>query len=61
MTQKIRKQKYHTDEYDMDEFPPEQREASQDTYGCINWDLKFLPLGETPKSKRGKKEQTKLN
>ncbi|XP_034033818.1 uncharacterized protein LOC117517016 [Thalassophryne amazonica] len=37
--------------------PPEQRVAIQDTYGCINWDLKFLPRGETSESQDLKKEQ----
>ncbi|XP_051734366.1 uncharacterized protein LOC127504056 isoform X2 [Ctenopharyngodon idella] len=58
-TPKIRKRKHRTDESDTDEIPPEQRAAMQDTYGCINWDVKFLPLGETPESQREKKEKLK--
>lgn len=46
----MRKRKYQADESDTDEVPPEQRAAIQDTYGCINWDLKFLPVGETPET-----------
>ncbi|XP_016385692.1 uncharacterized protein LOC107721972 [Sinocyclocheilus rhinocerous] len=34
--------------------------AIQDTYGCINWDVKFLPLGETPESQQEKKEKLKM-
>ena len=60
MTPKIRKRKRCTDESDTDEVPPEQRAAIQDTYGCINWDLKFLPLGETAESQQEKKEKLKM-
>ncbi|KAK1903813.1 putative 4-diphosphocytidyl-2-C-methyl-D-erythritol kinase [Dissostichus eleginoides] len=56
-TPKIRKRKNGTDESDTDEVPPEQRAAIQDTYGCIKWDLKFLPLGETEESQQEKKEK----
>lgn len=56
---KIRKRKHCTDESDTDEVPPEKKAAIQDTYGCINWDLKFLPLGETPESQQEKKEKLK--
>ncbi|XP_071319292.1 uncharacterized protein [Trachinotus anak] len=59
-TPKIRKRKHCTDESDTDEVPPEQRAAIQDTYGCINWDLKVLPLGETPESQEEKKEKLKM-
>ncbi|KAJ8354112.1 hypothetical protein SKAU_G00216790 [Synaphobranchus kaupii] len=59
-TPKIRKRKHRTDESDTDEIPPEQRAAIQDTYGCIKWDLKFLPLGETPESQQEKKEKLKM-
>ncbi|KAI4887416.1 hypothetical protein NFI96_018878, partial [Prochilodus magdalenae] len=40
--------------------PPEQRAAIQDTSGCINWDLKFLPLGEIAESQQEKKEKLKM-
>ena len=46
-TPNIRKRKHHTDSDDTDKIPPEKRAAIQDTYGCINWQLKFLPHGET--------------
>ncbi|KAI4879969.1 hypothetical protein NFI96_025844 [Prochilodus magdalenae] len=55
-----RKRKHRTDESDTDEVPPEQRAAIQDIYGCINWDLKFLPLGETAESQQEKKEKLKM-
>ncbi|XP_057187745.1 uncharacterized protein LOC130553025 [Triplophysa rosa] len=59
-TPKLRKRKRPNNESDTDEVPPEQRAAMQDTYGCINWDLKSLPLGGTPDSQRQKKEQLKM-
>ncbi|KAL6456312.1 hypothetical protein MHYP_G00348550 [Metynnis hypsauchen] len=59
-TPKIRKRKHRTDESDADEVPPEKRAAIQDTYGCVNWDLKFLPLGKTPESQQEKKEKLKM-
>lgn len=60
-TPKIRKRKHHTDNSDdTDEIPPEKRAAIQDTYGCINWQLKFLPRGETPEIQQAKKEKLKM-
>ncbi|XP_066504840.1 uncharacterized protein [Hoplias malabaricus] len=59
-TPKMRKRKKCTEDSDTDEVPPERRAAIQDTYGCINWDLKFLPLGETPESQEEKKEKLKM-
>lgn len=41
------------------EIPPEKRVKIQDTYGCINWHVKFLPLGETAESQQQKKEKLK--
>lgn len=51
-TPKIRQRKHHTDESDTESVPSEQRAAIQDTYECINWDVKFLPLGEPATEKR---------
>lgn len=59
-TPKIRKRKHHSDTDDTDEVSPEQRAAVQDTYGCINWNLKFLPLGETPESQQEHEEKLKM-
>lgn len=59
-TPKIRKRRHQTDESDTDEIPPEKRAAIQDTYGCINWHVKFLPLGETSESQEEKKEKMKI-
>jgi len=56
-TPKMRKRGHPTD---TDKVPPEQRATMQDTYGCINWDLKFLPIGETPESQKEKKETLKM-
>lgn len=38
---------------------PEKWAAIQDTYGCINWHVMFLPLGETAKNQQQKKEKLK--
>ncbi|XP_034432997.1 uncharacterized protein LOC117756565 [Hippoglossus hippoglossus] len=57
---KVRKRKQRTDESDTDKVPPEQRATIQDTYGCVNWDLKFLPRGETHESQHEKKEKLKI-
>ncbi|XP_034545095.1 uncharacterized protein LOC117816833 isoform X2 [Notolabrus celidotus] len=45
---------------DTDEVPPEKRATIQDTYGCIKWDIKFLPVSETLESQQEKKEEMKL-
>ncbi|GAA6089228.1 uncharacterized protein LOC110971785 [Tachysurus ichikawai] len=34
-----------------------KRAAVQDTYGCINWELQFMPLSETAESQQLKKEK----
>lgn len=56
-TPKIRKRKTCTGDYDTDEVPPQQRAAIQDTYGCIKWNVKFLPLGETLESQQDQQEK----
>ncbi|CAL8351185.1 unnamed protein product [Merluccius merluccius] len=55
-TPKMRKRKIHT-ESDTDEMPAEKRAAIQDTYGCIKWDLQFIPLGETAESQQQSREE----
>lgn len=57
-TPKITKRKNWHDS-DTDEIPPEKRAAIQDTYGCINWHVRFLPLGEPAESRQQKKEKLK--
>ncbi|KAK2885101.1 hypothetical protein Q8A73_021575 [Channa argus] len=57
---RIMKRKRGADEYGTDEVPAEQRAAVQDTYGCINWDMKFMPVSETPESQQEKKENMKV-
>ncbi|MED6292032.1 hypothetical protein CHARACLAT_029620 [Characodon lateralis] len=57
---KIRKRKRCSENSDTDEIPPEQRAAIQDTYGCINWNVKSLPLGETAESQQQKKDKLKM-
>lgn len=56
-TPKIRKRK--SNDSDTDEVPPEKRAAIQDTYGCIRWHVKFMPLGETAESQQQKKDELK--
>lgn len=56
---RIKKRKQGTDEYDTDEIPAEQRAAMQDTYGCIKWEIKYMPVSETPESQQEKKDRMK--
>ncbi|XP_076581875.1 uncharacterized protein LOC143317885 [Chaetodon auriga] len=56
-TPKIKKRKSH--DSDTDEVPPEKRAAIQDTYGCIRWHVKFMPLGETAETQQQKKDELK--
>lgn len=59
-TPKIRKRKHETDSDHPDEIPLEERAAMQDTYGCIQWTVKFLPLEETQESQQQKMEKLKV-
>ncbi|KAG7455529.1 hypothetical protein MATL_G00257680 [Megalops atlanticus] len=52
---RIMKRKRGSDEYDTEKIPAEQRAAVQDTYGYIKWDMKFMPVSETPESQQEKK------
>ncbi|KAJ8356915.1 hypothetical protein SKAU_G00197090 [Synaphobranchus kaupii] len=54
------KRKRGTDEDDTEEIPAEQRATVQDTYGCINWDIKFMPMSETTNSQQEKKLKMKV-
>lgn len=56
----ILKRKRVSDEYDTDEIPAERRAAVQDTYGCIQWDMKFMPISETLESQQEKKDKLKM-
>ncbi|XP_067281113.1 uncharacterized protein [Pseudorasbora parva] len=56
-TPKIKKRTHDTEECDTEEVSLEKRAAIQDTYGCTNWEVKFMPLGETAESQRLKKEK----
>lgn len=38
----------------------EQRAAVQDTYGCIKWNMKFMPVTETPESQQEQKHAMKV-
>lgn len=57
-TPKITKRKAES-ENDTDEIPAEQKASIQDTYGCVNWEPKFLPLPETVESQLKKKQEMK--
>ncbi|XP_048857411.1 uncharacterized protein LOC125724956 [Brienomyrus brachyistius] len=59
-TPKIRKRKHQTDSDHTDEIPLEERAAMQDTYGCLKWNVEFLPLEETPESQQQKMEKLKV-
>lgn len=59
VTPKIRKRKHNIDSDDTVIISPEERAAIQDTYGCVKWDVKFLPSEETPESQHLKKEEMK--
>ncbi|XP_076129541.1 uncharacterized protein LOC143118223 [Alosa pseudoharengus] len=59
-TPKIQKRKTVSDD-DTDEISAEQRATVQDTYGCINWMPKYLPLPETEESQLEKKENMKMS
>ncbi|XP_044187381.1 uncharacterized protein LOC122967041 [Thunnus albacares] len=58
-TPKIKRRKQDTEEEDTDEVTPSQRATVQDTYGCVKWDPKFMPVTETVESQKIKKEQMK--
>ncbi|KAL1246706.1 hypothetical protein QQF64_034363, partial [Cirrhinus molitorella] len=57
-TPKSRKRKLHA-ESDTDEIPAEKRAPIQDTYGCIKWEMKFMPLGETAESQQQSRDKLK--
>lgn len=59
-TPKIRKRKHQTDSDHTDEIPLEERAAMQDTYGCIQWNVEFLPLEKTSESQQQKMEKLKV-
>ncbi|KAJ8280808.1 hypothetical protein GJAV_G00059270 [Gymnothorax javanicus] len=58
-TPKIKKRKVESDGNETEEIPESQKASVQDTYGCINWELKYLPLSETVESQLEKKEKMK--
>lgn len=57
---RIMKRKQGSDEYDTEEIPAEQRTAVQDTYGCIKWDMKFMPVSARAESQQEKKDKMKV-
>lgn len=59
-TPKLRKRKHPSESDSTDEFPLEERAAMQDTYGCIQWNVKFLPIEETQESQQQKMEKLKV-
>ncbi|RXN38123.1 hypothetical protein ROHU_001416 [Labeo rohita] len=56
---KIRKRS-RTEDSDTEEIPAERRAAVQDTYGCVNWNVEFMPLNETKESQLEKQEMMKI-
>lgn len=54
-TPKIKKRKAPSDD-NTDEMSAE-RHSVQDTYGCVNWMPKHLPIPETPESQLQKKTE----
>lgn len=57
-TPKIKRRNRASDD-DTDEISVKQRAHVQDTYGCVNWMPKHLPLPETVTSQSEKKEKMK--
>ncbi|XP_073710971.1 uncharacterized protein [Misgurnus anguillicaudatus] len=57
---RIKRRKPETGDSDTDEIPAEQRAVVQDTYGCIKWNLKFMPVSETLESQQEKKDKMKM-
>ncbi|KAI5613969.1 hypothetical protein C0J50_11194, partial [Silurus asotus] len=57
--QKIRKRS-RTEDSDTEEIPAERKAVFQDTYGCVNWNVKFMPLNETKESQWEKQEMIKM-
>lgn len=49
-----------SDGYDTEEIPAQKRAAVQDTYGCVKWDMKFLPVSETAETQQKKKDEMKM-
>lgn len=43
----------------MDEMPAVKRAPIQETYGCIKWEMKFMPLGETTESQQQSRDELK--
>ncbi|KAG7472946.1 hypothetical protein JOB18_012117 [Solea senegalensis] len=56
----IMKRKRGSDGYDTEEIPAEKRAAVQDTYGCIKWDMEFMPMSEITDSQQEKKLKMKV-
>ncbi|KAK3554375.1 hypothetical protein QTP70_022604 [Hemibagrus guttatus] len=56
---KIRKRS-RTEDSDTEEIPAERKAVVQDTYGCVNWDFKLMPLNETKESQLDKQERMKI-
>lgn len=59
-TPKMMKRQKVSDGYDTEEIPAEKRAAVQDTYGCVAWDIKFLPVSETAETQQKKKDEMKM-
>ncbi|KAK0131326.1 hypothetical protein N1851_016620 [Merluccius polli] len=53
------KRRKHSSDADTDEITAAQRASVQDTYGCVKWDPKYMPVSETVESQNIKKEEMK--
>lgn len=59
-TPKVKRRKRESGDSDTDEIPVEERAVVQDTYGCIKWSLKLMPVTETIESQQEKKSKMKM-
>ncbi|XP_062399830.1 uncharacterized protein LOC134089403 [Sardina pilchardus] len=59
-TPRIKRRKRESGDSDTDEIPAEQRAVVQDTYGCIKWNMKFMPVSETLESQQEKRDKMKM-
>lgn len=57
VTPRIQKRKPVSDESDTDDVPAILKASVQDTYGCVKWDMKFMPITETQESQNEKREK----
>ncbi|XP_076585369.1 uncharacterized protein LOC143333240 [Chaetodon auriga] len=59
-TPRIQKRKPVSDTSDTDEVPAVVKASVQDTYGCVKWAVRFMPVTETLETQEEKKEKLKI-